>query len=82
MKTNTNKYAAALLGAALILSGSALAGPGPQTQPPTIARSQKKAVLVVTRPAVKAQRDYKSVAGTRPEVRFVTGPRGNLVSIR
>ena len=78
MKTQSLKSLATLLGVAVALNLSALAGPGPQPQfQPRTASQPKKVVTTVKSPS-----PGKSVIESRRTFTQVSGPRGVTYAYR
>ncbi|MEA3210691.1 MAG: hypothetical protein QOE70_3748 [Chthoniobacter sp.] len=82
MKTQSLKSLATLLGVAVVLNVSALAGPGPQPQfQPRKASDPKKATVTVAQ-VQKAPAEAKAVVDSRPTLVQVPGPHGVNYSLR
>lgn len=84
MKSKSIKSIAAVLTSAVLMSGTVVAGPGPN-DPPKSFRCGVETVVVVkkTNSTIKAQRnDYKAVAGSKPRLQFDAGARGNRIVLR
>ena len=79
MKTKSIKTFAALFGAAVILSTSVLAGPGPQPQFQTRAAGEQKQVTVASS---KAPTIALGGSQTEPKLFTVYGPRGLTFTFR
>ena len=78
-----SKSIAALLGVAVILNVSALAGPGPQPQlQPRKVSSEPKTVLVTTSPVRKSPTAAKAVIKRESSLLYVSGPQSATYAFR
>ena len=82
MKTQSIKSIATLLGVAVVLNVSALAGPGPHEQFQTRKISEPKKVAATIGLAVKAPAAGKSVVESRPTLTQAPGPHGVIYAYR
>jgi len=84
MKTKSIASTVSVLGAAVLLNLSALAGPGPQPQPQTQPRnvSTQKGVAAPASNLLKAPTIAFGGTKSAPKLVTVTGPRGNVYLYR
>lgn len=82
MKTQSIKFLATLLGVAVTLNASALAGPGPQSRFQARKVSEPEKVTVITTRTQTASSDGKAVVESRQTLVQVPGPHGVNYSYR